>query len=53
MTDRALYVAMTGPSAMLRGQASGANNLANAESVGFQATLAWPRSMALAPVIAT
>ncbi|MFN3704075.1 flagellar basal body rod protein FlgF [Thermomonas sp.] len=39
MTDRALYVAMTGASAMLRGQASVANNLANADSVGFQASL--------------
>lgn len=39
MTDRALYVAMTGASAMLRGQATVANNLANADSVGFQATL--------------
>lgn len=39
MTDRALYVAMTGASAMLRGQATVANNLANADRVGFQATL--------------
>jgi flagellar basal-body rod protein FlgF len=39
MTDRALYIAMTGASAMLRGQATVANNLANADSVGFQATL--------------
>ena len=39
MTDRALYVAMTGASAMLRGQATVANNLANADRIGFQATL--------------
>lgn len=39
MTDRALYIAMSGASAMLRGQATVANNLANADSVGFQATL--------------
>ena len=39
MTDRALYVAMTGASAMLRSQATVANNLANADRVGFQATL--------------
>ena len=39
MTDRALYVAMTGASANLRAQASVAQNLANAETVGFQATL--------------
>ncbi len=39
MTDRAIYVAMTGASAMLRSQATVANNLANADRVGFQATL--------------
>ena len=39
MTDRALYIAMTGASAMLRGQSTVANNLANADTVGFQATL--------------
>lgn len=39
MTDRALYVAMTGASAMLRGQATVANNLANTDTAGFQAAL--------------
>lgn len=39
MTDRALYVAMTGASAMLRGQATVANNLANTSTAGFQAAL--------------
>ncbi|GAB3735800.1 flagellar basal-body rod protein FlgF [Luteimonas pelagia] len=39
MTDRALYVAMTGASASLRAQASVSHNLANADTVGFQATL--------------
>lgn len=39
MTDRALYIAMTGASASLRGQATVAQNLANADSTGFQATL--------------
>lgn len=39
MTDRALYIAMTGASANLRAQASVAQNLANADTVGFQATL--------------
>lgn len=39
MTDRALYVAMTGASAMLRGQATVAQNLANVDSTGFQAAL--------------
>jgi flagellar basal-body rod protein FlgF len=39
MTDRALYVAMTGASASLQAQASVAQNLANADTVGFQATL--------------
>lgn len=39
MTDRALYVAMTGASATLKTQASVAHNLANADTVGFQATL--------------
>lgn len=39
MTDRSLYIAMTGASATLRSQASVAHNLANANTVGFQATL--------------
>lgn len=39
MTDRALYIAMTGASTSLRTQASVAHNLANADTVGFQATL--------------
>jgi len=39
MTDRALYIAMTGASANLQAQASVAQNLANADTVGFQATL--------------
>ncbi len=39
MTDRSLYVAMSGASAMLREQATVAHNLANADSTGFQATL--------------
>ncbi|HSR65345.1 MAG TPA: flagellar basal body rod protein FlgF [Xanthomonadaceae bacterium] len=39
MTDRALYIAMTGASANLQAQASVSNNLANADTVGFQATL--------------
>lgn len=39
MTDRALYIAMTGASAMLRGQATVAQNLANVDTTGFQATL--------------
>ena len=39
MTDRSLYVAMTGASANLRAQASVSHNLANADTVGFQATL--------------
>lgn len=39
MTDRSLYIAMTGASATLRAQASVAHNLANADTVGFQATL--------------
>ncbi len=39
MTDRALYIAMTGASATLRGQATVAQNLANAVSTGFQAAL--------------
>lgn len=39
MTDRALYVAMTGASASLKTQASVSHNLANADTVGFQATL--------------
>ena len=39
MTDRSLYIAMTGASANLRAQAGVAHNLANANTVGFQATL--------------
>ena len=39
MIDRALYVAMTGASATLKAQASVSHNLANANTVGFQATL--------------
>ncbi|MCL6618483.1 flagellar basal body rod protein FlgF [Thermomonas hydrothermalis] len=39
MTDRAIYVAMTGASAMLRQQATVAHNLANVDSTGFQASL--------------
>ena len=39
MIDKALYVAMTGASATLRAQGSVAHNLANADTVGFQATL--------------
>lgn len=39
MTDRSLYIAMTGASASLRAQAGVAHNLANADTVGFQATL--------------
>lgn len=39
MTDRALYVAMTGASATLRAQASVSHNLANTDTVGFQATM--------------
>ncbi|MGJ4730944.1 flagellar basal body rod protein FlgF [Luteimonas sp. SDU101] len=37
--DKSLYIAMTGASATLRGQASVAHNLANADTTGFQATL--------------
>lgn len=40
MTDRALYIAMTGASASLKTQASVSHNLANADTFGFQATLA-------------
>ncbi len=39
MTDRALYIAMTGASANLQAQASVSHNLANADTTGFQATL--------------
>jgi flagellar basal-body rod protein FlgF len=39
MTDRALYIAMSGASAMLHKQANVAHNLANVDSTGFQATL--------------
>jgi len=38
--DKSLYIAMTGASATLRAQGSVAHNLANADTVGFQATLA-------------
>ena len=37
--DKSLYIAMTGASATLRTQASVSHNLANADTVGFQATL--------------
>ncbi|GAB2523874.1 flagellar basal-body rod protein FlgF [Lysobacter humi (ex Lee et al. 2017)] len=39
MIDKSLYIAMTGASASLRAQAGVAQNLANADTVGFQATL--------------
>ena len=39
MIDKALYVAMTGASATLKAQGSVAHNLANGDTVGFQATL--------------
>ena len=35
--DKSLYIAMTGASATLRGQASVAHNLANVDTTGFQA----------------
>ena len=38
--DKSLYIAMTGASATLRGQATVAHNLANADTTGFQASLA-------------
>lgn len=37
--DKSLYIAMTGASATLRAQATVSHNLANADTVGFQATL--------------
>lgn len=37
--DKSLYIAMTGASATLRGQAAVSHNLANADTTGFQATL--------------
>lgn len=40
MIDKAMYVAMTGASATLRAQGAVSHNLANANTVGFQATLA-------------
>ena len=40
MIDKAMYVAMTGASASLRSQAAVSHNLANSDTVGFQATLA-------------
>ena len=39
MIDKSLYIAMTGASASLRAQASVAQNLANADTVGFQEQL--------------
>lgn len=39
MIDKSLYVAMTGASASLKAQATVAQNLANANTVGFQQTL--------------
>lgn len=39
MIDKSLYIAMTGASASLKAQAGVAHNLANADTVGFQATL--------------
>lgn len=39
MIDKSLYVAMTGASASLQAQAGVAQNLSNANTVGFQATL--------------
>ncbi|GAB6196894.1 flagellar basal-body rod protein FlgF [Lysobacter xanthus] len=39
MIDKSLYIAMTGASASLRAQASVAQNLANADTVGFQQQL--------------
>lgn len=37
--DKSLYIAMTGASATLRGQAAVSHNLANVDTTGFQATL--------------
>src|SRR5690606_16398485 len=37
--DRALYVAMTGATQMMRSQAEVAHNLANADTVGFKAQM--------------
>lgn len=37
--DKSLYIAMTGASATLRAQGAVAHNLANSDTVGFQATL--------------
>ena len=37
--DKSLYIAMTGASATLRGQATVAHNLANVDTTGFQAAL--------------
>lgn len=39
MIDKSLYIAMTGASASLKAQAGVAQNLANADTTGFQATL--------------
>lgn len=39
MIDKSLYIAMTGASASLRAQASVSQNLANADTVGFQQQL--------------
>lgn len=43
--DKAIYTAMTGASANLQGQAAVAHNLANANTIGFQATLHNLRAM--------
>jgi len=43
--DRALYIAMTGASATLKAQATHSHNLANASTVGFQATLSATQAM--------
>jgi flagellar basal-body rod protein FlgF len=43
--DRSLYIAMTGASATLKAQATNAHNLANAGTVGFQATLSATQAM--------
>ena len=45
MIDKSLYVAMTGASASLRAQASVAQNLANADTVGFQQQLVATKAM--------
>lgn len=45
MIDKSLYIAMTGASASLRAQASVAQNLANADTVGFQQQLVATRAV--------